>query len=65
MAITWSTFTRYMMDAKPHAPAAAWQAARRDGIDRWAERQRAGRAGGVLDFSDIVARLEAAISGAR
>lgn len=63
--VTWSVFTRYMNEHKGKVAASLWNDVRRRGIDRWAERQRAGRADSVLAFDDLVAEVEASLSGAK
>lgn len=60
--MTWTTFTRYMMDNKTNIPAGVWQAARRAGLERRNDILRAGKASETTYFDDIIRPLETSIA---
>lgn len=60
--MTFSTFTAYFAANKNNVPASVAAAVRREAVARVQERMSAGRADSVLDFSDLVLRMENAVA---
>ena len=58
--ITWSGFTRYMVETRGNVARSVWEAARREGIARYRDRPMV--ATEPLDFTDIVTRVETALA---
>lgn len=61
--MTWETFARWMGENGRFMPRAAFLEIRAEGMSRLSGRLRAMEAGNALDFSDLIARGEDAISG--
>lgn len=59
--MTYSMFIAHFAANRRHIPVGVAAQIRFDAIRRIQERQQAGRADCVLDFSDLVDRIEAAI----
>ena len=62
--VTWSQFTEYAAASRKHVPPAQWEAIRKEAVARLRERFAAGYARTPLDFSDLVEKMESAISRA-